>query len=67
VVVGDDDLVTLGHTCTLYESLADGQLAIAPGASHLLPYEQPELLHRLVGDFLAKGGKVETLMPLRRH
>lgn len=66
VLVGDDDLMTLAHTCSLYESLAAGQLAVVPGASHLVPLEKPALVNQLVSEFLAGGGETETLMPLRR-
>ncbi|VXB91679.1 hypothetical protein ARTHRO8AJ_40032 [Arthrobacter sp. 8AJ] len=31
VAVGDDDIVTLPHTISLYEALPNGQLAVIPG------------------------------------
>lgn len=34
VMVGDDDLIRLDHTCALYESLPAGQLCVVPRASH---------------------------------
>jgi pimeloyl-ACP methyl ester carboxylesterase len=67
VLVGDDDLSTLAHTCSLYESLAAGQLAVVPGASHLVVFEKPAILNQLVSEFLASGGATETMMPLRRR
>lgn len=66
VVAGDDDQVPLAHTCTLFEALASGQLAIVPGASHALPLEQPAALARLVTGFLGSSGTPHTLAPLRR-
>jgi pimeloyl-ACP methyl ester carboxylesterase len=66
VVAGDDDAIALAHTCSLYESLPNGQLAVIPGASHLLPYEKPAILIDLVREFLTTGGEVSTLMPARR-
>ena len=66
VLAGDDDLVTLAHTCSLYESLGAGQLAVIPGASHLVVFEKPELLNRLVREFLGSEGPPSTMMPLRR-
>jgi len=66
VLVGDDDLCTLAHTCSLYESLAAGQLAVVPGASHLVVLEKPAIVNQLVSEFLAGGGATETMMPLRR-
>ena len=66
VVVGDDDMVTLSHTSSLYESLPQGQLAIVPGASHALPLEQPDALAGLILEFLAAAESPRTLVPVRR-
>jgi len=43
-----------------------GQLAVVPGASHLVPMERPDVFNRLVLDFTASP-VAETLMPLRRQ
>ena len=53
VVAGDDDLTPLSHSCSLYEALPNGQLAIVPGASHAVGWEKPELLGQLITTFLA--------------
>jgi pimeloyl-ACP methyl ester carboxylesterase len=53
VVAGDDDFTPLSHTCSLYEALPHGQLAVVPGASHLVGWEKPELLGSLITEFLA--------------
>jgi pimeloyl-ACP methyl ester carboxylesterase len=66
VLVGDDDAVLAAHSWSLYESLPFAQLAVVPGASHMVPYEKPELVVRLVRDFLRSDGEVSTMMPLRR-
>ena len=66
-MVGDDDLMTLAHTASLYESLPLGQLAVLPGTSHAVVLEKPELVGRLIGDFLSAPGKPETHMPKRRR
>jgi pimeloyl-ACP methyl ester carboxylesterase len=66
VVVGDDDIVTLSHTCSLYEALPHGQLAVVPAASHALPMEQPARLAHLVQGFLTATQPPETFMPVRR-
>jgi pimeloyl-ACP methyl ester carboxylesterase len=66
VMVGDDDLIPLAHTCSLYEALPRGQLAVVPGASHALPLERPELVARLIADFLAATDPPDTLLPVRR-
>jgi len=66
VMAGDDDLLTLAHTTSLYESLPQGQLAVIPGASHAVVLEKPELVTRLIGDFLTAPGSPKTFMPIRR-
>jgi pimeloyl-ACP methyl ester carboxylesterase len=65
VLVGDDDAVFLRHTIALYEALPQGQLAIVPGTSHLVPIEKPDLVNRLVVDFLDDGA-VLSMLPMRR-
>jgi pimeloyl-ACP methyl ester carboxylesterase len=67
VIVGDDDLMTLAHTASLYESLPMGQLAVVPGTSHAILLEKPDLVGRLIGDFLSAPGRPETRMPIRRR
>jgi pimeloyl-ACP methyl ester carboxylesterase len=66
VMVGDDDLPRLAHTCELYESLPAGQLCVIPGTSHGLPIERPAEVARLVVEFLAGELPPTTLMPVRR-
>ncbi|MEU5134463.1 alpha/beta hydrolase [Streptomyces californicus] len=65
VMAGDDDLMTLEHTTALYRAIPDAELAILPGASHLVPLEKPGLVNRMILDHLAQE-PVETMMPLRR-
>jgi pimeloyl-ACP methyl ester carboxylesterase len=65
VVVGDDDYITIPHADQLARRVADGRLAVVPGASHLSPMEKPRLFNQLVLDFLDQP-EVETWMPLRR-
>jgi pimeloyl-ACP methyl ester carboxylesterase len=65
VLVGDDDAVFLRHTVALYEALPQGQLAIVPGTSHLVPLEKPDLVNRLLVDFLDDGAVV-SILPMRR-
>jgi pimeloyl-ACP methyl ester carboxylesterase len=66
VMVGDDDVITLAHTCALYESLPAGQLSVVPGASHALPIERPDETARIILDFLAADVPPATFMPVRR-
>jgi pimeloyl-ACP methyl ester carboxylesterase len=67
VLVGDDDLMTLAHTASLYESLPQGRLAVIPGTSHAVVMEKPELVGLLINDFLSDPGKPKTDMPVRRR
>jgi len=66
VTVGDDDVVRHAHTVALYEALPHGQLAVIPGASHGVFLEKPDLLNRLILDFLAEPGDPQTILPVRR-
>ncbi|MFZ0249045.1 MAG: alpha/beta hydrolase [Acidimicrobiales bacterium] len=66
VLVADDDAIALSHTCLLYESIPGAQLAVVPGASHLLPIEQPEETVRIIRKFLESSLPPATLMPIRR-
>jgi pimeloyl-ACP methyl ester carboxylesterase len=66
VMVGDDDLMTLAHTASLYESLPLSQLAVVPGTSHAVLLEKPELAGQLIGNFLNAPVASETYFPVRR-
>jgi pimeloyl-ACP methyl ester carboxylesterase len=66
VIAGDDDAIRLDHTCALYEALPAGELAVVPGASHLLPLEKPLDTARLILDFLQRAGPPVTFMPIGR-
>ena len=65
VMVGDDDAVYLQHTIALFEALPQGQLAIVPGSSHLVPIEKADLVNRLIVDFL-DDGSIVSMLPMRR-
>jgi pimeloyl-ACP methyl ester carboxylesterase len=66
VLVGDDEPIEMGHTVSLYESLPDSQLAVVPGASHLLLLEKPPLCNELMLAFLAETAPPATIFPVRR-
>lgn len=65
LMVGDDDLVSPEHTLEMYRAIPDAELAVVPGTSHLAPLEKPDLVNRLLLDFLG-GDAVPTLLPVRR-
>jgi len=66
VLAGDDEVVRLDHTVAMYEALPEAQLAIVPGTSHALTLEKPDLVNRLIVDFLAETGPPETILPVMR-
>jgi pimeloyl-ACP methyl ester carboxylesterase len=67
VVVGDDDNMTLAHSCALYEALPNGRFAVVAGASHLVAFEKRTLMATLVGDFIRHHEPPATQFPIRRR
>lgn len=66
VIAADDDMFPVAHSVSLFDALPNAQLAILPGASHLVVLEQPAIVTDLIRAFLAAGGKRQTLAPMRR-
>ncbi|WP_367137168.1 alpha/beta fold hydrolase [Saccharothrix sp. HUAS TT1] len=64
VLGSDDDIVHLEHTVAMYRGIANAQLCVLPGTSHLMLFERPELCASVVADFLT--GAPAPLMPIRR-
>jgi pimeloyl-ACP methyl ester carboxylesterase len=54
IVAGDDDLMFISHAADMQEALPDGQLAVIPGTTHALAAEKPELVNRILLDFLQR-------------
>ena len=67
VLVGDDEAIRIDHTCSMYEALPAGQLAIVPGATHAVPLEKPAEVAHLILDFLTGPEPPQTFMPIRRR
>jgi pimeloyl-ACP methyl ester carboxylesterase len=65
VLVGDDDMIAFDHTLALFRAIPSSELAVVPGTSHAVVIEKPDLLNRIVLDFL-ENDPVETLLPMRR-
>jgi pimeloyl-ACP methyl ester carboxylesterase len=61
---GDDDIVKVEHSAALAATLPAAQLAVIPGGSHIVPLEKPDLVNRLILDFLSDQ-QPEKGMPLR--
>jgi pimeloyl-ACP methyl ester carboxylesterase len=52
VMAGDGDIIARDHTTLIHRSIPGAQLAIVPGASHLLIRERPALVGLIVQEFL---------------
>ena len=63
VMQGDDDVVRVEHSAKVARTIPHAQLAVVPGTSHALPVEKPDLVNRLILDFLASP-QPARLMPL---
>ena len=66
IVSAEDDAIALEHTLDLYRGIPDAELTVVPGTSHVLILEKPELVARLVLDFLTTD-PVPTRVPIRRR
>ncbi len=66
VICGDDDLISLEHTISLYRAIPESRLAVIPGASHACFLERPELVLRIIEDFVDDPSTPETMVPIRR-
>jgi pimeloyl-ACP methyl ester carboxylesterase len=67
VMVGDDDVATLAHTCAMYEAIEAAQLAVVPGTSHGVLKERTKESVRIIRHFLRMRLPPESRMPLRRR
>jgi pimeloyl-ACP methyl ester carboxylesterase len=66
VLAGDDDVIDHHHTVELFEALPLGQLAIVPGASHIVIKDKPGITQALIAEFLEDLSYPVTRMPMRR-
>jgi pimeloyl-ACP methyl ester carboxylesterase len=64
ILLGDDDVLTIEHAAAMVRALPDAQLAVVPGTSHAVVMEKPEVVNRLLLDFLA-AEQVPRMMSLR--
>jgi pimeloyl-ACP methyl ester carboxylesterase len=64
ILLGDDDVLTVEHAAAMVRALPDAQLAVVPGTSHAVVMEKPEVVNRLLLDFLA-ADQVPRMMSLR--
>ncbi len=52
VIVGDHNDISLQHTIKMHEALSNSELFVAPGATHFIHQEKPDLLNKIIHDFL---------------
>jgi len=52
VLSSDHDLIRDEHTLEIYQHLPNGQLAIFPNATHMVPFDDPVLFNATVERFL---------------
>jgi pimeloyl-ACP methyl ester carboxylesterase len=53
LMAGDDGSMTSAHIDAMRRALRDVQLAVVPGTSHSVVLEKPDIVNRLIVDFLA--------------
>ena len=66
VMAGDDDLMELSHTTSMYEAIPGAQLAIVPGTSHAVLKEKSKLSSKLIRNFFEDEYPPVTYQPSRR-
>ena len=66
VMAGDDDLMELSHTTSMYEAVPGAQLAIVPGTSHAVLKEKTKLSAKLIRNFFEDEYPPVTYQPSRR-
>lgn len=52
VIIADHDFATVEHAEAMQRALPDGRMEVVPDATHGLPMEKPDVVARLVLDFL---------------
>jgi pimeloyl-ACP methyl ester carboxylesterase len=55
LLLGDHDDLTVEHAAAMLQVIPHAELAVVPGASHVLLFEKPDLANRLILDFLAEA------------
>lgn len=66
IISGDDDVVTLNHTVSMYEAFPESQLAILPGSSHAVLKEKTKECVRFIKGFFLGPIPPTSLNPIRR-
>jgi pimeloyl-ACP methyl ester carboxylesterase len=53
VMTAQNDVATIEHAADMMRAIPDAQLAVIPGASHMVMFEKPDLVNQLFLDFFA--------------
>ena len=56
VMAGDGDHITTAHTVAIARAIPGAQLAIVPGARHMVIEHRPALVNQLLREFLGGAG-----------
>ena len=51
ILAGDHDLIIDEHTLQIYHHIPNSQLCIFPNATHMIPYDDPELFNATLDRF----------------
>jgi pimeloyl-ACP methyl ester carboxylesterase len=52
MLMGDNDVLTIEHVGQMKQAIPRAQLAVVPGTDHGVMFEKPELVNRMIRDFL---------------
>jgi pimeloyl-ACP methyl ester carboxylesterase len=55
VMAADKDVIRDEHTLQIFHALPKAQLCIFPGATHMIPWQNPELFNQTVGKFFRES------------
>jgi pimeloyl-ACP methyl ester carboxylesterase len=67
ILASDDELWPTSHTAALYDALPNAQLTVVANTSHMLVFEQPELVAGTVLRFFGAASRARTILPTRRR
>ncbi len=54
VMAGDKDVIRGEHTLLIFENIPKAHLCIFPGATHMIPWENPKLFNQTVENFFSR-------------
>jgi pimeloyl-ACP methyl ester carboxylesterase len=55
IMTAQVDVATIEHAAEMMRAIPNAQLAVVPGASHMVMFEKPELVNKLFLDFFAES------------